>query len=190
MSSSVIGWNFFETKNGIIQIKSIEYGHIVPPKCENEEIKSLVDLNKQIESIFKKYKRGKRDLTISIEEFPFFISKGSGFGSTARTITKLAIYTRITATKLYSMFEIEPIFYPVTTIRATIRKITGRKEVKKEDIPNSVEQIIITNSKKEWDFPYLINKNGKIKKESFDIGDSFAVSITHAYKINDLNKGD
>lgn len=187
ISSSVIGWNYLEIKNGIIQTNKIEYGYILPPK-KKDEIENLYDLTKILEDKFKKYKR-RKDLTIAIEEFPFFISKGKGrFNSTARTITKLAIYTRATSLKLFDIFKIEPVFYKVATIRATLKKLSNNKDVKKENVPNCIEDIIENNTGKKWEFPFETNKNGNILKSVYDIADSFAVTINHAYKIGEIER--
>jgi hypothetical protein len=184
ISSSVIGWNYFEIKNKNILNNSIKCGYIKPPKLQ--EIESLIELKKIILDQFKPYKR-KKDLEISIEEFPFFISKGKGnFNSTARTITKLAIYNRFVSSVFYEMFNTEPTFYKVATIRASIKKLVNEKDVKKQDMPRCVEKVILDRCNKKWEFPYVINSKNKIAKESEDIADSFGVSITHAYKIGEI----
>jgi len=179
VSSSVIGWSFIDIFDGKILTDHIEYGYIKPPK--GNEIQSLYELKKELD-IFKKYKR-KKDLSISIEEFPFFMSGGN---STAKTITKLGIYTRITALSLFEIFKMEPIFYKVATIRATIKRLCDKKDIKKEDIPISIQDIIKNNTSSEWTFPVMLNKNNKIKAETLDIADSFAVNFTHAYKLGEL----
>jgi len=183
VSSSVIGWSFVDISKGKILLDNIDYGFIKPPK--GDEITSLYDLKNEL-SLFKKHRR-KKNLHICIEEFPFFISGGKGFNSTARTITKLAIYTRVTALSLFEIFNIEPTFYKVATIRATMRKLCNNKDIKKEDIPSSVQDIIRRKTTNDyWTFPVFLNKNNKVKPETFDIADSFAVGFTHAYKLGDL----
>lgn len=183
VSSSTIGWSLIDISKGKILTNCIESGYIKPPK-NKDEICNLYNLKKELE-YFKKYKR-KKNLIISIEEFPFFISGGKGFNSTARTITKLAIYTRITALSLFEIFKIEPVFYKVATIRATIKKLCNNKEIKKEDIPISIQNIVRNNTSSEWDFPVLLNKNNKVRNETLDVSDSFAVNFTHAYKLGEL----
>lgn len=179
VSSKTIGWSYFEILND--SIDKIKHGYIKP--THNNEIEDLFSLKQTIKKTFSKFsKKTIAPPYIAIEEFPYFITGGK---STARTITKLAIYTRITALSLYEIFDISPIFYPVATIRATIKKIVNNKDLSKEDIPTAVQSIINRYNQK-WKFPVILNKKNNISDETYDIADSFAVNFTHIYKTSSL----
>ena len=59
--------------------------------------------------------------------------------------------------------------------------IKDGKLPKKEDIPDRIEKILETK------FPIILNKNGQIAKENYDMSDAVACAICHI-KNNHIKK--
>jgi len=174
VSSTTIGWSYITTNNN--KIEKIDGSYFKPPK--GMQISKLKRLRHKF-CIFDGYKPD----MIAIEEYPMFMSNHK---STARTISTLAIYTRIVALFLHEQFDIEPIFYPVVTIRSVLRKLSGSNDkISKENVPSVIESIVGKHIP-EWKFQYETNKKGKVKTEMFDVADAVAVGMTCAYKNGEL----
>jgi len=185
VSSTTIGICGFAIKNNKINFKTFFVDYIKPSKAETE-IENLHSLNVQINKFIsdKKLNLKKYDnVYVAIEDFPLHMPMGK---STAQTIAKLAVYNRLSALFLYERLNIISIFYPVATIRATIKNLAGKKEkIVKEEIPELVCEIFKDLGSK-WEFPYKKTRTGSIAAESYDMADSIAVAITCAYKNGDI----
>lgn len=159
------------------KILSIDYGYIKPIKSKNI-FERLSSFEKEINSIITKL----NPTEIAIEDIIQFM----GRNSSANTIITLSLFNRTVGLAAYKN-NFNPFLYAVSTIRSKIKINTTPK---KEEIPQLLEtRFNIT-------FPYLYSKqaklkNGKlkpikIKQESYDLGDAFAVAFCHAIKTNEL----
>lgn len=175
VSSTTTAYCLLTVDNGIIV--SIDHGYIKPSKSKNI-FERLSLFSKQIEDVIDKL----NPTEIAIEDIIQFM----GRNSSANTIITLSLFNRTVGLAAYKK-GFNPTMYAVSTIRSKIKINTTPK---KEDIPSLLEKRFNIN------FPYLYSKqtkqkNGKIKpakikQESYDLGDAFAVSFCHAIKTNEL----
>ena len=192
VSSKTIGYSSFILTNKIEKLK-IDY---FSPEKKGSEFSRLISLKNDITRILKIIKLDplfskSEKVYIGIEQSPLFIPHKS----TAATIVKLNIYTRIVGLTILEELGIEPLFIPVQTIRATLKKLSRSPDkINKFDVPKTLETIISNINKEKWVFPFIKDKQNNIvlvkrgkykdqvKEQNFDKADGLAVAITHAFK--------
>ena len=103
---------------------------------------------------------------IALEEIVLFMQNKS----TAKTITSLASLNRTVGVAILDKTGSSPFMYNVMKIRHAIK---DGQLPKKEDIPNRIEKILETK------FPFVLNRDGKIAKENYDMSDAVACAICH-----------
>lgn len=162
VSSTTTAYTVYTVENK--SILKIEYGHFKPQK-KGTIFEKLNALEKQVLSILQKHNPTK----VVIED----IAKFMPGKSTANTIITLALYNRTVGLTCFKE-NLEPVLYNVLQIRHAIK--TTKNLPKKEDIPKELETRL--NIK----FPFLYDKKGKIKKESYDISDAYAVGLAYLLK--------
>jgi crossover junction endodeoxyribonuclease RuvC len=162
ISSTTTAYCVFQIDNK--NIIKIEHGFFKPKK-DGSIFERLLKLEENINNILDKYKPDE----IAIEDIAQFMQGKS----TANTIITLALFNRIVGLTCHKK-NLSPTLYNVLRIRHAIK--TNKKPPKKEEIPEVLE------NKLNIKFPYLYDKKGNIKKESYDISDAFAVCLTHAIK--------
>lgn len=166
ISSSVIGWSqisFDDDKN----ISLINYGFFKPIKSKNIE-ERLVGVEKEIEKICKE---NKSDF-YAVESYANKFSKGR---STANTIKILSVFNEIVNLSIYKITGSFSFRFPVVTIRSSVGKYLGKKIVSKDETFD-----LLKNFFKNYKIEY--NRNNNVKKECYDVVDSFAVGICFIYK--------
>lgn len=145
------------------EIIKIEHGFFKPLK-KGTIFERLSSFQKEIEKIINKFSPD----NIVIEDIVKFMQHRSQ----ANTIIMLALFNRQVGLTCFNM-GISPILYNVMQIRHCIK--LNKKMPKKEEVPDVLEKRL--NIK----FPYVL-KNNKIKQESYDVADAFAVTLTHLIK--------
>ena len=192
VSSKTIGYASFIINSKIEKLKIAYFS----PEKKGSEFTRLISLKNDISRILKVIKLdplfSKSDnVYISIEQSPLFIPHKS----TAATIVKLNIYTRIVGLTILEELGIEPKFIPVQTIRATLKKLSKSTiKIEKACVPNALEIIVSNINKEPWNFPYIKDKQnqtclvkrgkkiGDYIEQNFDMADALAVGLTHAFK--------
>jgi Holliday junction resolvasome RuvABC endonuclease subunit len=196
ISTKTIGIAVISIISNKIKVQSLFY---ISPEKKGSEFSRLLSLKNQILSIVRDIKLSslftKSDkLYVSMEKSPLYIPRKSS----ANTIVKLNIYTRIVGLTLIEELKIDPLQIPVQTIRATLKKLSKSPDkINKDDVPQTIETIMKRVNGEDWSFPYLKKKGeilkvkrgkykGKYIEENYDLADSFAVALTHAFKIKDI----
>jgi hypothetical protein len=192
VSSKTIGYASFIISSKIEKLKIAYFS----PEKKGTEFARLISLKNDISRILKLIKMdpffSKSDnVYISIEQSPLFIPHKS----TAATIVKLNIYTRIVGLTILEELGIEPKFISVQTIRATLKKLSKSLiKIEKSCVPNALEIIVSNINKEQWSFPYIKDKQNETRlvkrgkkigdyiEQNFDMADALAVGLTHAYK--------
>lgn len=162
VSSTTTAFCLLEINNK--QITNIEYGFFKPPKT-GTIFERLSSLENKVMEILNKHNPD----CVCIEDIAKFMQGKS----TANTIIMLALFNRIVGLTCHKK-NLSPTLYNVLSIRHAIK--LNKVPPKKEEIPQLLEQRL--NIK----FPYLYDKKQKIKKESYDLSDAYAVALTHAIK--------
>lgn len=145
-------------------IVSIEHGYFKPSK-KGSIFNRLSLFEKEIEKIVNKFNPDQ----IVIEDIIKFMKSNSQ----ANTIITLALFNRQVGLTCFNLNK-EPTLYTVLQIRHCIK--LGKDLPKKEDVPQVIEKRL--NIK----FPFIYSKTNKIKQESYDVSDAFAVTLAYAIK--------
>lgn len=126
-------------------------------------------------SLFQRLKTTEEEMTkiisslhpdkIIIEDILLFNKK-----STMKTLTTLAIFNRLIGLMAYKLLGQDPTLLAVATIRASLRRLSGQKDIKKEDVLNIIESVLKIK---------LLEK-----KERGDMADALAVALCYVDKIN------
>ncbi len=178
ISTTTIGYSAIVLKDK--KITNVYYGYYCPNK-KLDTIGLIVDAKnkiiKEIDNILSKY--DDKEVYVCIEDILLQAKM-----TTAMTITKLAGINRTLCVAMQEKFGNLKLIY-VQTIRAQLKKMSGRKErVDKESVPDVLEEIICKHLK-DWKFDFELKKNGKNKGgrkiENYDKADGMAVAITGAY---------
>lgn len=144
------------------------------PNKKLEIFERLADTKKYLIELITKYNP---DILVLEEIIKFMKGK-----TTANTITALAVLNRTVGLTIFEQKQTPPILLHVQTIRHAIK--LGKQMPSKDQVP----EIISFYFKKP--FPYILDKKGKIKSESYDLADGCAVAIATAKLIysNKLNE--
>jgi Holliday junction resolvasome RuvABC endonuclease subunit len=166
VSSSTTGWCILDVSSTAKTIVYIDSGYFKPIK-EGSIFDKLSHSRDQVVAILDKY----RPEGIAIEDVISFM-KGH---STAKTIITLALFNRNVGMTSYDYLGKNPEMFSVIAIRHGIK--TNKILPKKEEIPELAAQHLGIK------FPYYYGKGGKIKTESYDVSDAFAVALYYAFVL-------
>lgn len=159
MSSSCIGYCVLEIdSNNNLVFDSVNF---LKPIKKGSIIERVADTRTKIKSIISKINPD----YIGIEDIIQFMQGAS----TAKTIITLTTFNRMIGLLAYDSLGRSPELFNVMSIRHGLK--LNKILPKKEDMPALVEQHLGIK------FPYVYDKNGKIKAESFDMADSVAVAL-------------
>ena len=101
-----------------------------------------------------------------------------GGGSNAQTITILAAFNRVAALAAWRQVGSGLSFYPVATIRKTIREGVGRRgKIEKGDMPAVVREHLCPA------FSDVVSKRGSVSDFTIDEADGIAAAWCHALAI-------
>ena len=166
VSTTTIGWCVLDCENE--KIKFVDCGFYKPPKDGNI-FERLDKTKKDIKIIIDKYNPN----TIAIEEIIKFMKGHSG----AQTIIGLSVINRTVGLMAYDYLKFSPEMFSVLQIRHGIRRAANLKVLpKKEELPLIMENLLDIN------FPWLFNKKGNVKVESYDISDAMCCAFYCATK--------
>lgn len=170
VSSSTIGWCVLDIDNNDnIQFVHADY---IKPLKKGTIIDRVVDTRDIVRDIIDKYKP---DL-IGIEDIIQFMAGKS----TAKTIIMLTTFNRMICLVARDYLKSNPELFNVMTIRHGLKE--NKILPKKEDMPALVAKHLgIT-------FPYLYDKKGKIKVESYDKADGIAVALYYSFVLTERVK--
>ena len=176
VSSTTCGWCVLEIDDVTNDIVYLDSGFHKPLKT-GSIIERIVHTRDTIENLIEKHQPD----YIGIEDIIQFM-KGA---STAKTIIMLTTFNRMIGLCSFDFLkksgkEKNLALFNVLSIRHAIK---DKIFPKKEEIPELVAKHL--NIK----FPYLINKNKKIRVESYDVADGMAVALYYAMVLtNKLKK--
>lgn len=171
VSSTTIGYCVLEIDdNNSIGFVLCNY---VKPLKKGTIIERVVHTRDVIRSVIDQVKPD----YIAIEDIIQFMAGAS----TAKTVITLTTFNRMIGLLAYDALQKQPTLHSVMTIRHGLK--VGKVLPKKEEIPDLVAKHL--NIK----FPYLYNKKGKIKVESYDMADGVAVALYHAFVLTQRVKG-
>ena len=162
-STSTIGLAIIEAS----ELKLIHYEYYKPSKKE-DIFHKLQEVRKFISTKINEFKP---DL-VALEDIILFM-KGH---STAKTISGLAVLNRTVGLAVLDYLGQAPYLMNVMSIRSLIK--IDKKAPKKEEVPDVVAKHL------NIDFPYLLNKKGKILNENYDMADAMAAAIALHKKIS------
>lgn len=165
VSSTTIGYSVLEIDdNNAIQFVLCNY---IKPNKKGSIIERIVETRNVVQSIIDQVKPD----FIGIEDIIQFM-KGH---STAKTIIMLTTFNRMIGLAAHDYLGRPPELFSVMSIRHGLK--IDKIFPKKEQIPDLVATHLgIT-------FPYLLNKKGKIKVESYDMADGVAVALYYAFLL-------
>lgn len=165
ISSTTIGYCVLEiTDSNDIQFILCNY---VKPLKKGSIIERVAHTRDVIQSIIDQVKPD----YIAIEDIVQFMAGAS----TAKTIITLTTFNRMIGLLSHDYLKKPPALYSVMSIRHGLK--TDKIFPKKEEIPDLVAKHLKIK------FPYLFNKKGKIKVESYDMADGVAVALYHAFVL-------
>jgi Holliday junction resolvasome RuvABC endonuclease subunit len=167
ISSSTVGWAMLSYDDNNFSLE--EYGHIKPLKSTKGSLAFRAsDYFDKISDLLKE----KNPDFVVIEAYA---SRFQSRKSTARTIIVLSFFNELTSVASLKAIKIEPISYPVVTIRSCLSKFSGTKITSKEDCFKFIEKYF-------KNFTLRYKRTGSIKDECYDEADAIAVGLTHIIK--------
>lgn len=165
ISSTTIGYCVLEISDGN-DIQFILCNYIKPLK-KGSIIERVAHTRDVVQSVIDQVKPD----YIAIEDIVQFMAGAS----TAKTIITLTTFNRMIGLLAHDYLGKSPALYSVMSIRHGLK--TDKILPKKEEIPDLVAKHLKIK------FPYLFNKKGKIKVESYDMADGIAVALFHAFVL-------
>lgn len=165
ISSTTIGYCVLEISDGN-DIQFILCNYIKPLK-KGSIIERVAHTRDVVQSVIDQVKPD----YIAIEDIVQFMAGAS----TAKTIITLTTFNRMIGLLAHDYLGKSPALYSVMSIRHGLK--TDKILPKKEEIPDLVAKHLKIK------FPYLFNKKGKIKVESYDMADGVAVALFHAFVL-------
>jgi len=113
---------------------------------------------------------------VAVEDIIQHMKRGGG--SSAQTITILAAFNRVASLAAWRQVCGGLSFYPVATIRKTIREGVGRQtKIEKEDMPVVVRAHLCPK------FSDVISKRGAVSDFTMDEADGIAVAWCHVLTL-------
>lgn len=165
VSSTTIGYSVLEIDDDN-DIKFVLCNYVKPNK-KGSIIDRIVETRNVVQSIIDQVKPD----FIGIEDIIQFMQGHS----TAKTIIMLTTFNRMVGLTAHDYLGRAPELFSVMSIRHGLKK--DKIFPKKEEIPDLVAEHLGIK------FPYLFNKKGKIKVESYDMADGVAVALYHAFLL-------
>lgn len=166
ISSKTIGWALLSDKKELLK-----YGHLKPPSKK----KSKDNLSLRLDFAFEGINNLVSDLSPDIVVIEDYSKKFTRGRSSANTIIVLACFNEVCGLAIYKKTKNKPERIPVTTLRSLVKKKYNMEISDKE----SVFKFCKNNFKN-----YLpkINRNGKVREESYDEADAIIVSLGYMLK--------
>lgn len=157
-SSTTVGWGVIEYDSAfnVINIKS---GWFKPIKT-GTIFERLDFVRIKVKDLLETHKPD----IIAIEDIVKFMAGKSS----AQTIITLSVFNRTIGMTCFDYSKTSPDLLSVMTIRHKIKE--AKTVPKKEEVPARLEKILGIQ------FNWTLNKNGKIKPESYDESDGLAVA--------------
>ena len=165
VSSSCIGYCVLEIDDSN-NIRFVLCNYIKPIK-KGSIIERVAHTRDVVQSIIDQVKPN----DIAIEDIVQFMAGAS----TAKTIITLTTFNRMIGLLAHDYLKRVPALYNVLSIRHGLK--TSKILPKKEQMPDLVAKHLKIR------FPYLYNKKGKIKVESYDMADGACVALYHAFVL-------
>ena len=169
-SSTTIGYSILDIDD-TNNISLVNSGFIKPDKTGNIT-ERLVKTRSKIKQIIELYKPD----NIAIEEIIQFMQGKS----TAKTIIMLTTFNRMLCLAAFDFTNKSPELFNVMSIRHGLK--LNKDLPKKEDMPELVSKHLGIK------FPYIKDKKGKIKSESFDMADGIAVALYYSFILTNRIK--
>jgi hypothetical protein len=161
VSTTTIGWCILSYARGQ-KPKLINHSFYKPSKKGNL-FERLDQTRKDIRQIVEKYNPD----YIAIEDLIKFM-KGK---SSATTIINLSVFNRMIGLMAYDFLGRPPDLFNVMSIRHGIRREIGEKKLPaKEELPQHISALL------DIEYPWIKDKKGKIKIESYDVSDAMCVA--------------
>jgi hypothetical protein len=162
VSSSTTGWCILEIIDD--KINYLDSGYFKPIKS-GTIFERLDNCRSETNKVLKKYKPDYIGIENTIE-----FMKGA---SSSKTIISLSLFNRTVGMAAYDYLGSSPELFNVMSIRHGLK--LSKELPKKEDIPDlAARHLGVT-------FPYYYGKNAKIKAESYDVGDAWAVATYYSF---------
>lgn len=162
ISTKTIGIGILSVNNQKITVEKVSY---YSHNKKDNQLQKLIKAKSFILNLLEQF----NPTTVVIEDIVLFMKNKSQ----AKTIVPLAVMNRtIALTVLEKTFK-EPIFLNVLSIRHSIKDQITKELPAKEQVPERLEQIL--NIK----FPFIYDKKGKVKEETFDSADGLAVATSY-----------
>lgn len=158
ISTTTIGIAVLARTGKRIKLKNMQY--YKPPK-NGDLFERLMETKSFILKIVNEFNPDH----VVIEDITQYMANKSG----AKTIIALAVFNRMIGLAVYEKTNKLPVLMNVNTIRKLIK--TGKNRLSKEDIPEAVSKHL------KFDFPYKLNKKGKVSVENYDMADAVAVAL-------------
>ena len=173
-SSKTVGWGLVCLDNDSI-FHLGAHGHIRPLPSKHDLMMRLSDLYDRVADLCARLD----PQVITVEDIALFMKGG---GSTAKTITTLAVFNRIVALAGFRHAGAVE-FYPVQSVRKLVRQAASRKKViGKEEMP------FMIRSHLEPRFSYVEKRGGGTAEQTFDEADGIAVAWAHAHALKTKEK--
>ena len=161
VSTTTIGWCILDYTSG--QKRKLINCSFYKPSKKGNLFEKLDQTRKDIERVVQKYKPD----YIAIEDLIKFM-RGR---SSATTIINLSVFNRMIGLMAYDFLGRPPDLFNVLSIRHGIRREVGEKKLPaKEDLPKHISILL------DIDYPWIKDKKGKIKMESYDVSDAMCVA--------------
>jgi Holliday junction resolvasome RuvABC endonuclease subunit len=149
----------------------VAHGHFNPLPPKHALLARLDDVFGKIAALCAEF----GPAAVAVEDIIQHMKKGGG--SSAQTITVLAAFNRVAALAAWrSTSNVH--FYPVATIRKTIREgIDRRTRIEKGDMPSVVRNHLCPG------FSDVLSKTGKISETTMDEADGIAAAWCHILSL-------
>ena len=162
ISTKTIGVGVLSIKDSVINVEKISY---YSHDKKDNQLQKLLKAKKFIIQLLEQYK----PTSVIIEDIVLFMQNKSQ----AKTIVPLAVMNRTMALAVLEHTGQAPIFLNVLSIRHSIKDQVTKILPEKQKVPERLEQIL--NIK----FPFIYDKKGNIKEESYDSADGLAVATSY-----------
>lgn len=166
VSSTTIGYAVLAVDEKKQEIKFVSADYLKPIK-KGTILERLADTRNKIKKIIEKIKPD----YIAIEDIIMFI-RGM---STANTVITLTSFNRMIGLLSLDFLGKSPNMYSVMAIRHGLKTTPDLPD--KEEMPELAAKHLNIN------FPYELNKNGKLKIENYDKADAISVALMHAFVL-------
>lgn len=161
-SSKTVGWGLVRRDDGGC-LALDAHGHIRPLPSKHDLMLRLSDLYDRVTRLCRRLDPH----VIAVEDIALFMKGG---GSTAKTITTLAVFNRVVALAAYRHAGVLR-FYPVQSVRKLVRQSAGRRRViGKDEMPSMIRSHL------EPRFSDVEKRGGGPAEQTFDEADGVAVA--------------